>query len=522
MAKSSLIDPITGKPIEYERLTIEESAPTVTGVRSILSGHPAQGLTPTRLARLLLDAEQGDALSYLELAEEMEEKDLHYRSVLATRKLQVAGLEVKVDAASDDKADVAAADLVRGWLDRLELQDELFDILDAVGKGFSVTEIIWETSGGQWLPARLEWRDPRWFEFDQVGGRRVMLRSEQGPQPLKPYGYITHVSKSKSGLPIRGGLARTVAWAYLFKNFDIKAWTIFLEVYGHPLRVGKYGQGASERDKAVLLAAVRNIAKDAAAIIPREMEIEFVRAEGASANADMFQKNADWWDRQVSKAVLGQTGTTDVGQHVGTSDAHERVRNDIEASDAQQLSATLTRDLARPMIDLNLGPRKAYPIIRVFRPDPEDLDALVSRVEKLVPLGLRVERSWMADRIGVPDPDAGAELLTAPGAAPAEPPAEEKPARANNRVAAQSQELPSAAPDAIDELAAEQLADWQPLVKPLLDPIQAALESASSYEEFLAMLPGLVAEQDPAALTEALAKAAFAARLAGETETELG
>ena len=80
-----------GNPIDKTRLVEEVAAPTVTGVRQILSGHPAQNLSPRRLAALLLAAEQGDAVAYLELAEEMEEKDLHYRSVLSTRKLQVSG-----------------------------------------------------------------------------------------------------------------------------------------------------------------------------------------------------------------------------------------------------------------------------------------------------------------------------------------------------------------------------------------------------------------------------------------------
>jgi phage gp29-like protein len=57
--------------------------------------------------------------------------------------------------------------MVRDWLKRDELTDEIFDILDCLGKGYSFTEIIWDTSTGQWMPLRLEWRDPRWFRFDR-------------------------------------------------------------------------------------------------------------------------------------------------------------------------------------------------------------------------------------------------------------------------------------------------------------------------------------------------------------------
>ena len=141
-----------GNPVDKTRLVEEVAAPTVTGVRQILSGHPAQNLTPQRLTALLLAAEQGDALAYLELAEEMEEKDLHYRSVLSTRKLQVAGLPVKVEAATDDAEDVKAADLVRDFLNTGVLAEAVQDILDAVGKGYSVCEIMWRGKAGSRLP----------------------------------------------------------------------------------------------------------------------------------------------------------------------------------------------------------------------------------------------------------------------------------------------------------------------------------------------------------------------------------
>src|SRR3546814_12737192 len=103
-----------------------------------------------------------------------------------------------------------------------------------------------------------------------------------GPQPLTALKFIIHTHKAKSGLPIRGGLARVAAWAWMFKNFTLKDWVVFCETFGQPLRVGRYGPEASQKDRDVLFAAVANIASDCAAIIPKGMEIEFGRAEGAS------------------------------------------------------------------------------------------------------------------------------------------------------------------------------------------------------------------------------------------------
>ena len=486
-----------GNPVDKTRLAEEVAAPTVTGVRQILSGHPAQNLTPQRLTALLLAAEEGDALAYLELAEEMEEKDLHYRSVLSTRKLQVAGLPMKVEAATDDAEDVKAADLVRDFLNTGVLAEAVQDILDAVGKGYSVCEIMWDTEGKNWFPSSILWRDPRWFEFDRLDGVTLRLKGENGlPEPLVPAKFITHIHKSKSGLPIRGGLARPVAWYYLFKNFGIKSWVQFAQVFGFPLRVGRYGAEATPDEKDVLLRAVRNIAQDAAAIIPDSMRIEFVNTN-STGNIQIFKGHTEYIDKQISKAVLGQTGTTDVGQHVGTANAHERVREDIEESDAAQLAATLSRDLVRPLVDLNLGPRRRYPAIRIVREKEEDASAWIDNVVKAAAVAPDfAEVSVVRDKLGIPQPAQGAATI---GASPAKT-EEDAPDKEAPRVkTAQSVQAarPAPEPDAIDLAVKEELGDWQPLVSLLVDPILELADRCSSYDEFLAGLPDAMKKQDP-------------------------
>lgn len=354
--------------------------------------------------------------------------------------------------------------------------------------------------------------------------------------PLAPAKFIVHRCKSKSGLPIRGGLARAAAWAWLFKNFDLKAWVIFCEVYGHPLRVGKYGESATESDKAVLLRAVRNISADHAAIVPDSMVLEFIDAK-AQGNAVVFEGLAEYLDRQMSKLVLGQTGTTDTGSRVGTANAHERVRADIERSDAAQLAATLNRDLVAPFMRLNFSGAGKQPHIRIFRPDEENLNDMVARLVKLVPYapGL-VEISVIRDKLGFPEPAPGAACLEAGGttARPQERPADEPPdtpesprapqplpagkdkAPKTDVAKASQSALAASGADWIDALAADALEagdGWQPLATSLADPIAALAEACESYEAFKAGLAALAATLSPQALEEALARYAFIARV---------
>jgi hypothetical protein len=109
-----------GREVDLARLREEQAAPAMSGVRNIYSAmHPSAGLTPERLTQILREAEFGDPFLYLELAEEMEEKDLHYLAVLSSRKETVGQLDLEVRPASSAKEDVRAAEMVRAMPEKI-------------------------------------------------------------------------------------------------------------------------------------------------------------------------------------------------------------------------------------------------------------------------------------------------------------------------------------------------------------------------------------------------------------------
>ena len=76
MKRPSLLDQY-GRPVRRGVLTEEVGGATLGGVRSPMSGYPADGLNPQRLAAILRAADMGDPVRYMELAETIEERDLH-------------------------------------------------------------------------------------------------------------------------------------------------------------------------------------------------------------------------------------------------------------------------------------------------------------------------------------------------------------------------------------------------------------------------------------------------------------
>lgn len=543
-----------GQPVDTSALKKVIAEPSLMSVRSILSGHPADGLTPQRLASILRGAETGDIRSYLELAEQMEEKQTQYLSVLGTRKLAVTQLEITVEAAEDNPAGQEHADLIRNWLKRDELQDELLDLLDAIGKGRSHTEIIWDTSANQWMPRCLEFRDPKWFTTEIVDGRTPMIWADDGQRvPLPPYKFIVHDHKAKSGLPIRGGLARPVAWVYLFQNYTLKDWVAFAEIYGLPLRIGKYDNGETMENIRLLMQAVANVGSDAAAVIPRSMEIEFVDGgEGRGGSADIFSGLCAYLDRQISKLVLGQTATTDADTGgLGSGAEHGEVRDDIKLADGKRVGSSINQQLVRPIIDLNYGPQPlGYPRVSLGMAETVDVTAFSTAVSLLVPQGLKVKQAEVRAKMGLSDPEAGDEIMEPPatppppepGADPTDPTAPpKKPPQAAGSPApsggagqravaatgllraliAASGDPPAESTksifqgDAIDLAVAHDLDGWEAMMSPALDALDALAASCSSLDELRQRLPEALADFKPDALADLIARGSFAARLAG-------
>ncbi|MEJ0012803.1 MAG: DUF935 domain-containing protein [Bauldia sp.] len=508
-----------GMPLQRAVLTQDVAGPSITGVRSPISGHPGDGLNPRRLASILREADEGEPMRYFELAETIEERDHHYTGVLGTRKRSVAQLEITVEAASDDVEHVKHADMVRAWLKRGELEDELFNILDSVGKGLSYVEIIWDTSEGQWRPARLEWRDPRWFRPDRRDLATPLLRGDNGDEPLPAFKFIRSVTRAKSGLPVKSGIARVAAWSWLFKAYTQRDWAIFTQTYGQPIRVGKYPAGASEADKETLFRAVANIAGDCAAIIPEAMLIDFVESESVGSSSELYEKRSDWLDKQVSKLVLGQTATTDsVTGGLGSGKEHRQVQEDIERADAKGLAATLTRDLIVPWISLEYGPQQLYPSMRIGRAEQLDQKLTLQALTTLVPMGLRVEKSVMADMFGLPDAPAGADILRAPRREP-KPGAPDDPIDDEDddeETAAQA--VSAGGDDTVDHLAEAAEAIVGPGTDALIDTIRAMINEATTLEEVRDRLLALRPQMPAAGLASLLRLALVMAELSGRDE----
>lgn len=478
-------------------------------------------LSPEKLASILRDVRSGECpAEYLELAQDMEMRDLHYRSVLSTRKDAVCGLEIKIEPASDDKKDMEIVQAIEN--DIIKNRSARFvplvrDMLDALAKGFSVCEIDWNTSGKLWKPKKYTWKDPRWFQYDKETGQTLMLRDTVTTElhPLLPNKFIIHEPHLISGTQIAGGLALPALFYFMLKSYDVTSWAAFIDRYGFLIRLGKYSRKATKDDITTLRRAVASIGADFGAVIPEGAEIEIIESKTSSENSEAYQKMATWIDKQISKLVLGQTMTTDDGSSRAQGEVHEGVRQDIAAADALAIADTLNSSLIVPYIDFNFGVQERYPEIVLYKPDEKNIEQVVSAIEKLAPHGLTAKADEIRSLLGLSKPDDGDEIIG--GRLPAADFSDELNAKTELNAASTEKQDGGGM---VGDIEADYSDDLIPISDEIAEVLEKAADRVTDFDSFKAELLRLSSEWSADKIAELMAEAFFSARAKGDSKFE--
>lgn len=496
----------------------------VAQVQDKYSTYPSNGLTPVILAQIFREADSGDVMRQMELFEEMEEKDPHLFSQLQTRKNAVTGLDYEVIPFSDEEIDKQIAEFVKQEIESLEnLEDVLMDLLDAIGKGIAISEILWTYDEDRVTIEEIKWRHQKKFFWDQNDALKVITKDFPAGIDIPENKFIIHRYKARSGHPSRAGVLRVVAWMYLFKNYDLKDWVSFCEVFGMPLRLGKYNPSASEEDKEALMRALVQIGTDAAGIIPDGTDIEF-KESTKTTSINVYESLARFCDEQISKAVLGQTLTSDSGSgSYAQSKTHNDVRHDLTIADCKALAATLRRDLIRPLVLFNFGEDKRIPYIRFDCEEAGDLKETAEIYENLIcNIGLKIPTAHLYKKFSIPKPEDGEEVATPPiTSTPIQFKDDMKLMSNKEQTEKELQKISKEYQIEIDKLADIAAAQSSNIFVKIFEPVMGLLDKAENLEELKKQLEderfveGLYKKMDIKDLDELLQKSMFYADMLG-------
>jgi len=532
-----------GREVQVEKRP-ETREIAVTMVRDRWSEYPSGGLTPQKLATIFKEADIGDVARQAELFEEMEEKDAHLFSEMQTRKNAVHGLDYEITPWSESAGDKQIRDFVADCVFNLEsFDDALLDLLDAIGKGYSLAELHWDMSSGKALINHLTWIHAKKAVFYERGAADPWRRSFEVPrilteaepvhgEEMPPFKLVYHRYKARSGYDTRAGVMRVCAWMYLFKNYSLKDWVAFAEVYGMPLRLGRYEVGATPEDKAALIAAIRSLGSDAAGVISKNTEIEFVETIKNAGTNNVYETLANFCDKQMSKAILGQTATTEgTPGKLGNEDAQDKVRQDLIIADAESLAKTIRFQIIRPLVGYNYGWDKPLPWFNLRYERPEDLEMLMNVYKGASEIGQPISQEHVSERFKIPLPAKGETVLKKPAA---ESWHANSPVAASYRLHGQNAPglVPVAAsagksaftPDqaAVESMMDTALPDAAGALQRNEDRILEALQSAQSYEEAMQNILETYPLMDMDELAVQLERATFNAHLYGRYAAEKG
>ena len=200
------------------------------------------------------------------LFQEMEDKDAHLAAVLQTRKAALLACGWRVTPADASPAAAAAARLVDETLRAIpDLHGGLYHLLDALGKGFALAEVMWRVdphapAGRQISVGGLKARFQGDFAFDADGGLWMLdapgmsgpggaagVASEhdsqawreappllprpgepsvwaRGARPMPARKFVHFANQGHAANPYGTALCARAYWLHWFKKNNLKFW----------------------------------------------------------------------------------------------------------------------------------------------------------------------------------------------------------------------------------------------------------------------------------------------------------
>ena len=342
-------------------------------------------------------------------------RDPHCRSVLGTRADVVAGAEweLKPGDATDQAAKIAEE--VKLILEGSGLSRLVKKLMKAVLYGFYAAEILWTTENGYTVPRFIS-KHPRRFAFSPERELRLLTKTAPFDGATVPERKFIVFSWGDDDNPYGEGLGQVLWWNVWFKKVGIKFWLKCLEKFGQPTVVGEY-PSCDENAKTKLLDAMDAIQTATNIAIPSGTVLKLLEATRAG-NVE-YGPLVDVMDRSSSKAVLGQTGTTEMKGEGGlgsSNKVHDEVRLDIAKGDGDELGEVLSSTLVRWIVDFNWGTDAPAPKLW-FRTEPEpDLSAQIE-IDKILKndICLPLSEGYFYDAYSRPRPQKEESIVSVGG-----------------------------------------------------------------------------------------------------------
>lgn len=374
-----------------------------------------KALTFSRLESILASADAGYITDALTLFEQMERRDPRLRSVANTRRLALTGLDWEIVSAAEVQRKVSDKNLADDTA--AYVADELDDLpgfllalnhlATAIGPNLAVLELVWDYQRLVKVTPIPSWRLT--MELQKGLDIRVITAEErtQGIPAVGPK-WVIHVPDCVSGSPLSNSLIGAQAWLWLIKKLALSDWATFAELFGIPIRVGRYTPSATPAERDALKDMLKNIGSAAWAMVSQGVQIEFV--ESSQRGISPFEALMNYCGREQSILWLGGNLTSDTTGGTGTfaaADTQNQVREDLRDDDIKREAATIREQILAPMVTYRFGSDAPVPYFRRVKPETIDRIREADLFAKAQQAGLKIGQDYAYERLGIqkPEPD---------------------------------------------------------------------------------------------------------------------
>lgn len=326
--------------------------------------------------------------------------DEHLEAVSSVRRSTVSGAPWHLEAGDDSEQAAAALKLAAKAFSALDMTRIIDELMEHVFYGYKPAEILWRAEGNYWLIDDIVGKPPEWFAFDN---ENVLVFRGRGfePQSLTEKKFLCPQYHASYDNPYGQKAFSKCFWPVTFKRSGWQWWTTFVEKYGGVIALGKYPQ-TLEKQKDEILDLLAQMVADAVGVVPEGTSVEFKEAAGKGAASTVYAQYLEAADNAISKALLGQTLTTQIGKNGSYAAAvvHDQVRQDLVIADKSRMAGTLQIAL-NWFAEFNFGPQTAAP--RFVFNDTEDLKKEKAERDKvLYELGVRFKKEHIAVTYNIP------------------------------------------------------------------------------------------------------------------------
>ncbi len=150
------------------------------------------------------------------------------------------------------------------------------------------------------------------------------------------------------------GLYMKAAPLVIWKKNALGAWSEFVEIFGSPIRIGKTNT-RDEETRANMESMLRNMGVASYGVFDTDDLIELVESNRSDAY-NVFDMMIQRCNSEISKLILGQTGTLDEKAYVGSAEVQERVLKNVAYNDEFFIEGVLNYQLVPMMTRLGIFP----------------------------------------------------------------------------------------------------------------------------------------------------------------------